>query len=158
MTIVDSPRQVVYASFSEGEGEKTMKSILVTLTMGALATAALAGCASSISQARKSEARRDFGDAMYMYATAVADGYIGKDEFTTKMMQLHQDLGSSFCFYLGQALDRNRNKTEGMAKKGKTGKASLEITIGANLAFAKERYCKPEEKKEEKDEASESAD
>ena len=131
-----------------------MKSIFVTLTLAVLAAAALAGCASSISQARKSEARRDFGDAMYMYATAVADGHIGKDEFTTKVMQLHQDLGSSFCFYLGQALNRNRNKTEGMAKKGKTGKASREITIGANLANAGEKYCKPEEK----DEASESDD
>jgi len=139
-----------------------MRSILLTLAIVALGIAVLAGCASSISQARKSEAKRDFGDAMYMYATAVADGHIGKDEFTTKMMQLHQDLGSSFCFYISQALDRNHGKTEGMAKKGQTGKAGREITIGANLADAKEKYCKPaeeeEEKDEEKDEASGSAD
>jgi len=95
-----------------------------------------------MSGAKKSEASRDYSEAIYLYATAVVDGNMQEHEFKLKMMKIKQELGKdAFCFHLDKSIKLTYENTSVYLKQGKKNAANSEAERSSHMVKTRKTYC-----------------
>jgi hypothetical protein len=120
--------------------EKHGPSVFVLLPL--LAALVASSCSGALTDAERSKGKRDYTDAIYLFAEAVSEGQLEPYEFKAKLSDIKRALGkNAFCFHLDQAMKRAGDNIALYLKQGNTSQVEKETEKSHEMALVKKSSC-----------------